>query len=75
MSSGDIPTAISIGTNIGANIAHFDKAEVINKFNIAVSKVMPTIVILGDIFNDFKNSAPDMAINVPTLELPKTYKN
>lgn len=44
VSSGEMPTAISIGTNTGARIAHLDNAEVMIRFRQAVSRMMPNTV-------------------------------
>ena len=75
VSSGAIPTAISIGTNIGARIAHFAEAEVIIRLSRATKTIIPKTVTCGGKFNDFKNSAPDTAISAPMFDAPNAYRN
>lgn len=75
VNSGEIPTAISIGTNTGAIIAHFDVAEVIIIFKIAVNRITPKTVIPDGISSVRNNSAPESANNVPKLECWNEYKN
>ena len=75
VNSGEIFTDISIGTKIEERIAHFEVAEVIIIFKSAVRINTPKMVIPDGICSDFKNSAPDKAINVPSPERLNEYKN
>ncbi|SUC46483.1 Uncharacterised protein [Providencia stuartii] len=75
VSSGEMPTAINIGTSTGAMIAHLDVAEVIIIFNIAVSRMTPKTVNPEGISRVRSNSAPDNANNVPRFECWNEYKN
>ena len=56
-------------------IAHFEVAEVINTFSIAVRIMIPNSVIPDGIPKFFKNSAPEIANREPIFEAPNTYKN
>ena len=75
VSSGAMPTAMSIGTKIGARMAHFADAEVMMRFSIPTKRMMPKIVTCGGSASDFRNSAPAMAISAPMPDAPNTYMN
>ena len=75
VSSGAMPTDMSIGTKIGARMDHFADADVMSRLRRATKTMTPKIVICGGRARDFRNSAPDTAMRAPRLEAPKAYMN
>ncbi|MNC40341.1 hypothetical protein D3C75_890390 [compost metagenome] len=75
VSSGDIPTAISIGTMIGESSAHFADAEPISRLTAAVRTIIPMMVASPGSAIAFRPSAPASATSVPMLESLKALIN
>ena len=75
VSSGAMPTLMSMGTKIGARMDHLADADVMSRFKMATKTMMPKTVICGGRAKDFRNSAPAMAMRAPRFEAPKAYMN
>ena len=72
VSSGEMPSIISIGTKMVERIAHLEVAEVMRRLSMPVKMMMPSSEPADGMPRSLRNSAPEMASSVPMPDLPKT---
>jgi hypothetical protein len=75
VSSGAMPTCISIGTRIGASSAHFADADPTSRLTNAVTSTAPTIVTWPGIARAFRNAAPCRATSAPMFDCANAAVN